>query len=336
MVKIFQNPKWKQEHAIEINNMFEILENLDNEDSIDNNINEKWENIKTVIKETKQQLVEKDEGTERFKNKWYDEECKYAIEEMKNAKEKWLTKGRREKEKQEYHHKRKEAHKIIRNKKKTYTKNVIESIEEDQKHSNTRKMHQTDNQFKKGYQHTFSVIRNKKGELAMHTMEKAEIWKEYFDKLLNTEKPRALIKKKGNKEISEVEVEELATEDVKKAIRNLKNNKVVGTDGIHPELIKYGGNKLLNRMYELVRQIWEEERIAEEWKDTIIVPIHKRGDRDRCENYTGIALGNAAYKVLWNLIFGKIKPYIEKVMGDYKKGFRDGRSVIDNIFALKI
>jgi hypothetical protein len=30
------------------------LENLDSEDSIDNNVNEKWENIKT-IKETKQQ-----------------------------------------------------------------------------------------------------------------------------------------------------------------------------------------------------------------------------------------------------------------------------------------
>ena len=40
----------------------------------------------------------------------------------------------------------------------------------------------------------------------MNTKEKAEIWKEYFDKLLNTEKPRELIKK-GNKEISEVEVE---------------------------------------------------------------------------------------------------------------------------------
>jgi hypothetical protein len=33
---------------------------------------------------------------------------------------------------------------------------------------------------------------------------------------------------------------------------------------------------------------------------------------------------------------GKIKPYIENIMGDYKNGFRDGRSVIDNIFALKI
>ena len=149
-------------------------------------------------------------------------------------------------------------------------KNVIESIEEDQKHNNTRKMYQTVNQFKKGYQHKFSIIRNKKEELVVDTKEKAEIWKEYFDKLLNTEESRELIKK-GNKEISEVEVKELTIEDVKKAIRNLKNNKVAGTDGIHLELIKYGGNKLLNRMYELVRQIWEEERIPEEWKETVIV-----------------------------------------------------------------
>ena len=76
--------------------------------------------------------------------------------------------------------------------------------------------------------------------MAINTKEKAEIWKEYFDKLLNTEVPRELIKK-GNKEISEVEVEELIIEDVKKAIRNLKNNKVAGTDDIHPELIKYRG-----------------------------------------------------------------------------------------------
>jgi len=51
----------------------------------------------------------------------------------------------------------------------------------------------------------------------MNTKEKAEIWKEYFDKLLNTEEPREVIEK-GNKEISEVEVEieELTTEDVKR------------------------------------------------------------------------------------------------------------------------
>ena len=37
-----------------------------------------------------------------------------------------------------------------------------------------------------------------------------------------------------------------------------------------------------------------------------------------------------------NIIFGKIKPYIEKVTGNYQNGFRDGRSVIDNTFTLKI
>jgi len=42
MVNIFENANWKQEYATEINNNFEILENLDDEDSIDNNINEKW------------------------------------------------------------------------------------------------------------------------------------------------------------------------------------------------------------------------------------------------------------------------------------------------------
>ena len=66
MLNIFQNPRWKQEYAIRINSKFEMLGNFDDEDSMDNNINEKWENIKTVIKETKQQLIEKDEGTETF------------------------------------------------------------------------------------------------------------------------------------------------------------------------------------------------------------------------------------------------------------------------------
>jgi len=67
----------------------------------------------------------------------------------------------------------------------------------------------------------------------------------------------------------------------------------------------------------------------------IIVPIDKRVDGERCENYRGIALGNPAYKILSGTILGKIKPYTEKVMGDYQNGCRDGRSVNDNIFALK-
>ena len=92
---------------------------------------------------------------------------------------------------------------------------------------------------------------------------------------------------------------------------------------------------------ERICKIWVKLKyynltLISEWKETIIVPIHKRGDRDKCENYRGIALGNAAYKILSNIILEKIKPYIEEITGDYQNGFREGRSVIDNIFALKI
>jgi hypothetical protein len=80
------------------------------------------------------------------------------------------------------------------------------------------------------------MIRNKKAELAMNKKETAEIWNEYFEKLLKTEEPKKLIKI-ANREINEVE--ELTIEDVKKAMRNVKNNTAAGADGIHLELIKY-------------------------------------------------------------------------------------------------
>jgi len=74
-------------------------------------------------------------------------------------------------------------------------------------------MYQRVNQFKKAYQHIFIMIRNKKGEMAINIREKAEIWKEYFDKFLNTEEQRESIKK-GNKEISKLKLEvELTKED---------------------------------------------------------------------------------------------------------------------------
>ena len=56
---------------------------MEDNDNIDNNINQKWENIKTIIKETKQELIKKNENKETLKNRWYDEECKIEKDEMK-------------------------------------------------------------------------------------------------------------------------------------------------------------------------------------------------------------------------------------------------------------
>ena len=61
-VNSFQNSKQKQKYVIELNNRFGILENIEDEDNIDNDMNKKWENIKTITKGKKQQLIEKDES----------------------------------------------------------------------------------------------------------------------------------------------------------------------------------------------------------------------------------------------------------------------------------
>jgi hypothetical protein len=60
----FSKLKLSEDCVLELNNSFEILENVENVDNIDNNIKEKWENIKTIAKETKHQLIENDENTE--------------------------------------------------------------------------------------------------------------------------------------------------------------------------------------------------------------------------------------------------------------------------------
>jgi hypothetical protein len=40
-----------------------------------------------------------------------------------------------------------------------------------------------------------------------------------------------------------------------------------------------------------------------------------------CENERGITLGNAAYKILVNIIVEKFKPYIEKITRVNQNGF---------------
>lgn len=57
-----------------------------------------------------------------------------------------------------------------------------------------------------------------------------------------------------------------------KAINKLKNNKVSGNDMIPSECIKNEEESL----HRLILLIWEEETIPNEWKESIIVPIHKK------------------------------------------------------------
>jgi hypothetical protein len=54
----------------------------------------------------------------------------------------------------------------------------------------------------------------------------------------------------------------------------------------------------------------------------MICPIHKKGDKLKCKNYTRISLLNVCYKVLTNILHRWLVPYAEKMFEDYPRDFR--------------
>ena len=74
------------------------------------------------------------------------------------------------------------------------------------------------------------------------------------------------------------------------AIGKLKSHKSPGIGEIPEELIKAGSGIICGEIHKLITSIWKKEKLPEEWKESVIVPIHKKGDKTDCNNYRGIAL----------------------------------------------
>jgi hypothetical protein len=47
--------------------------------------------------------------------------------------------------------------------------------------------------------------------------------------------------------------------------------------------------------------VWNKEELPDQWKEYIIVPIHKKGDKSDCSNYGGISLITTSYNSLSNI-----------------------------------
>jgi hypothetical protein len=77
--------------------------------------------------------------------------------------------------------------------------------------------------------------------------------------------------------------------EVEIAIAKLKKYKSPGGDEIPTELIQAGGKILLSAIHKLINSIWNKEELPDQWKESIIVPVHQKGDKTYC-NYRGISL----------------------------------------------
>ena len=68
-------------------------------------------------------------------------------------------------------------------------------------------------------------------------------------------------------------------------------------------------------IHKLITSIWKKEKLPEEWKESIIIPIHKKGDKKDCNNYRGISILPKTYKILSNILLSRLVPYAKENLG---------------------
>ena len=74
--------------------------------------------------------------------------------------------------------------------------------------------------------------------------------------------------------------------------------------------------------------------MPEEWKESIIVSVYKKGDKTDCSNYRGILVLLTVYKILAKILLSMLTPYAEEIIGDHQCGFRRNRST-DHLFCIR-
>jgi len=95
------------------------------------------------------------------------------------------------------------------------------------------------------------------------------------------------------------------------------------------ELIQVGSNTLHSKIHILINSIWNKEKQPQQWKESIIVPIYKKGDKINCSNYRGIPPLPIRYKILSSILVSRLITYIDEFTWNYQCGFQCNRSTTD-------
>ena len=67
--------------------------------------------------------------------------------------------------------------------------------------------------------------------------------------------------------------------EVEIATEKLKRHRSISTDQIPAELIKAVGRKICSEIHKLINSIWNNEELPQQWKESIIVPIYRKGNK---------------------------------------------------------
>ena len=110
-------------------------------------------------------------------------------------------------------------------------------------------------------------------------------WREYFGDLLNpvdatsTQIPEGLVEE-------DIQITEA---DVNAVIKPLKTGKAPGEDDIRLEILKAMNMYDVRWLTRVCKVACRTGQAPKQWQTSVIIPIHKKGDKRKCTNYRGIS-----------------------------------------------
>ncbi|MCG7875528.1 MAG: reverse transcriptase family protein, partial [Candidatus Thiodiazotropha endolucinida] len=119
-------------------------------------------------------------------------------------------------------------------------------------------------------------------------------------------------------------------------MKKLKSGKAHGSDCLLNEYFLESVDILAPYLCDLFNAILNSGYFPEQWTEGIIIPLHKKGDKQCASNYRGITLLSCLSKIFTSVLNNRLEKFCKTndTISDAQFGFRKGRSTVDAMFAL--
>ena len=327
------NDKQKQdEFKITLSNKFQVLREMLDEESIDG----KWKGVKKAVQSTCQEVL----GSRKHGHKeWITAETLKTIEERKRKKAELntsRTRAQKIKAQREYAEVNRTVKKNIKTDKRKFVDMLAKEAEDAAYQGNMRELFATIKKLSGKFAKPERPVKDKYGKNIPNEEQQRGRWKEHFEELLNRPEPRNPPDIQPADSDLLIDCNTPTKEEIRMAIKQLRNGKASGPDGIPAEALKTDVETSVEMLYPLFMKIWEEGQVPSEWKEGYLIKIPKKGDLSSCSNYRGITLLSIPSKVFNRVLLNRIKNAVDPLLRDQQAGFRTSRSCTDQIATLRI
>ena len=125
----------------------------------------------------------------------------------------------------------------------------------------------------------------------------------------------------------------LCEDEVYKVLLNLDPSKAPGPDGLPTIVLKTCARELTHCVCALFNLSLAGGKLPTEWKDALVVPIHKKGKKEDATSYRPVSLLCVVSKVLERCIFNYFKDFLCPLFDSAQHGFLQGRSTVTQLLA---